>query len=87
MSITDNAGDTVTLHKSKIEYVMAYVNEERETILALSMALRKWLEPDDPQDPKDSDDLTAWRLAQILEDRLSSTEFEENIGNVLGVKK
>lgn len=45
--------------------------EEREQLNALAVALERQLAPLDPKDPKDTDNIHAWRLAQVMTDLLS----------------
>jgi hypothetical protein len=61
--------------RSQLEFAFSYLEEEHETLLALAMALLRQVEPVDPDAPNDAVDTTAWRLAQVLEQRLGSTVF------------
>lgn len=56
-----------------------FLEDELETLLALSITLKNQLEPDDPQNHDDCEHTTAWRLSQVLNDRLASTEFSNNM--------
>jgi len=53
------------------EFIFERWNEERDQFLALATALMIVLEPDNPKDPQDNDNITAWRLSQVLVDLLS----------------
>lgn len=61
--------------QSQLAFALSYLEEEHEKLLALAMSLRRHLEPVDPEHPGDDVNLNAWRLAQILEERLEKTEF------------
>lgn len=60
-------------------FAFKFLQEELEMLLALSFALTNYLEPDDPSNPEDGFNSTPWRLSQVLEDRLSSVEFSNNM--------
>lgn len=65
--------------ESRLEFALSYLSDELETLLALAMALRRQVEPVDPKNPSDEEDTTAWRLAQVLEGRLETTEFHNHM--------
>jgi hypothetical protein len=50
---------------------------ERELLLALAFALERQLEPEDPENPQDSDNVTAWRLCQILYEQLTDSREQK----------
>lgn len=78
--------DLPNVSQGSLDVALAYVEEEHDKLLALAITLRQRLEPADPQDPTDSDDLTAWRLAQLIEERLERTEFSLTLrAFVLGI--
>lgn len=78
--------DTVILNRHTIEYVMAALDEEMETLYALASALCMQIGEPDRANPKDSDNIAGFRLAQLLEDRTASTRLRESIGYMLKVK-
>ena len=55
-------------------------------IVCLAISLVNKLEPKNIEDIQDNEDVIAWRLAQVLEERLSSSEFEDGIRKLLRVK-
>jgi hypothetical protein len=69
-----------------LDFVMDLLSEEREKMLAIAISLYNRLEPKNLQDIKEHEDQTAWRLAQLLEERLSTTEFENAVRELLHVK-
>jgi hypothetical protein len=87
MSNTNKTDDTVTLRKSRIEFVMDYIREEQETMQALSSAIVSCVAVQDTKNPKDSDNIFAFRLAELLDDRLGDAKFEKNIRLMLGVNE
>ena len=54
------------------------MSESQEQIFAIASALSTWLEPKSSDD--NDCDLTAWRLAQVLEEKLSEVEFSTRVG-------
>ncbi len=62
-----------------LQYAMDYMDEELDKLLALSHVLVRELEPKDPKNPTDSDNLTAWRTAEILCERLNEVEFSNTM--------
>jgi len=56
-------------------YTAAFIlnrwTEDRDQLLAMAYALQLVLTPDNPKDPQDGDNITAWRLSQVLVDLLS----------------
>ena len=77
----------VTLSRSTIELALDYIGDEMETLLALSNALVSQVTVQDPKNPKDHDNVFAFRLAELLEDRIASSVFQENIRHILGVTR
>lgn len=69
--------------RSQLEFALSYLEEEIETLLALAMAVRRQVEPIDPEKPSDSVDTTAWRLAQVLEGRLEKTLFVDQMRSLV----
>lgn len=60
--------------KFDLEFAYGMMSEEQDRCAALAHSLVVQLEPNDPENPSDSDDLTGWRLAEILHDKLSSND-------------
>lgn len=83
MMTPNKSGETVTLRKSTIDCVMGYIREELETLLSLSSAVVNFVAVEDTKNLKERDNLNAFRLAELLEDRLGSTTFEKNIKRIL----
>lgn len=83
----DLSQDQANVSQDSLELALDFVEDERDRLLALAMTLRQRLEPVDPKDPTDSDDLNAWRLAQLLEERLTSVRFTDTLRTfVMGSK-
>ncbi len=83
----DLSQDQANVSQDSLELALDFVEGERDRLLALAMVLRQRLEPVDPKDPTDSDDLNAWRLAQLLEERLTSVRFTDTLRTfVMGSK-
>lgn len=61
------------------QFAFEFLKDELETLLALSITLMNRLEPGDPRNPSDKDDTTSWRLSQVLNDRLATVEFSNNM--------
>lgn len=66
---------------SELEFALKFLDDELETLLALSMVLMNQLE--DTRDAETGNGVTAWRLAQVLNDRLASVEFSRNFRHIL----
>lgn len=69
-----------------LDLAMSILNEELEKMLSVALCLMNRLEPKDLHDIRDDEDVIAWRLAQVLEERLSSSEFEDSLRKLLHVK-
>lgn len=65
------------------QFVVDLVSEERSLLFALATTIAQNLEPADPDDPPDDAKLVEWRLAMLLEDRLSKTSFEDGVRQLL----
>lgn len=87
MSNTNKAGDTLMLNRNTVEFVLEYIREEMESLFSLSAAVAAFTAVKDTKNPKDNDNITAFRLAEILEERLGSTAFQNNIRSMLGVEE
>lgn len=87
LTLPDLCPDLPNVTQGSLDVALEYVEDEHEKLLALAIALRHLLEPADPHNPAENDDLTAWRLAQLIEERLSSTTFTNTLrAFVLGPK-
>lgn len=53
-------------------HVIDGIEEHLDQLHALAFALLQRVEPEDPKNPEEECNLTAWRLAQIMYDMLSS---------------
>lgn len=60
-------------------FAFGFLEDELETLLCLSIALKNQLEPNDPNNPGDEFDPTSWRLAQVLNERLSNVGFTNSM--------
>jgi hypothetical protein len=65
------------------EWVLHSISEEQDRLHAMASSLAQRLEPADPAHPGDDAPLVEWRLAQLLQERLESTDFMECIRAVL----
>lgn len=61
----------------------SYFHEEIETMLCLAICLQNHLEPKDPDNPEASEDIIAWRLSQVLHERLTNRRFSEDMRELL----
>lgn len=66
-----------------LEFVFKCLEDEHETLLVLAITLMNRLEPHDPATPEDCADITSWRLAQVLHDRITDTDFLKNIHKLM----
>ena len=57
-------------------FAFDFLNDELDTLLALSTVLMNHIED---QQEKEDVGITAWRLSQVLSERLSSVEFTNNM--------
>lgn len=71
------------IKETAVKLALEMQSEELEKLLALSIGLVNHLEPRDPSDPDQHENLTAWRMAQVLNERLSSTVLQEGIYQML----
>jgi hypothetical protein len=70
---------------ASLGFAFRYLEEEHETLLALAIVLMNRLAPHDPSTPEDCADVISWRLAQVLHERITNTEFLKNMhGLMLG---
>lgn len=63
------------------ELVLDYLKDEHAKLHSLAMCLTKELEPAD--DESDHPQEHAWRLAQMMEERLETTTFSDSIRAIL----
>lgn len=68
--------------RSSLQFALDLIKEERSTLLALAIVLTRQIGPDDHEDTDNFEHTTAWRLAQVLEDRLSCTSIETALEQV-----
>lgn len=68
---------------ASVDLVLEILKEEHEKQLALAHQLTRELAPPDEGDVDDMQPTTEYRLAQMLEERLSKTWLEEAVSNVL----
>lgn len=66
-----------------LDFLARYIADELERLEALSLALEKELCPKDPDNLREGDKVTAWRLAELLNERLSDRAFSDYINRVL----
>ena len=75
---------THTIDVGELQIVFRYIEEEMETLAALAEALVERLGPIDPkQIDCDATDVYAWRVAQVIKERLESQEFMDHIRSVM----
>lgn len=67
----------------ELDFAFRYLEDEHETLLALAIALRHQLEPNDPDNTDDCDHITAWRLSQVLNRRLEETQFLKDMRRLI----
>ena len=82
-ALPDLCQDLPKVSQRSLDAAVEWVEEEHDKLLALAFALVHRLEPVDPQNPTDTDDLTSWRFAQMLEERLSSPQFTDTLRSFL----
>lgn len=68
-----NAAEDHKLRISNYELAMSLIAEREEKIGALVTSLLGQIQPEDEDNPPDELNYTAWRLAQLLDDMISST--------------
>ena len=74
----------MAFEKHEADLVAEYAREEFERLAALAAALEYWVSPQPSGNPDECQNPTAWRLAQVLDDRLSGTAFLKNVDRLLG---
>ena len=74
------AESTYTPTEGRVAHAYKYLCDELETMLALSIVLVNQLEP---VDPESGEGVTAWRLAQVLNERLEGVDFLANMRMLL----
>lgn len=72
--------------QATLELAMSLLHDELEKMLCIAISLVNKLEPKDVNNIQDDEDVIAWRLAQVLEDRLSETAFLDSLRELLRVK-
>jgi hypothetical protein len=70
-----------------LEFAADYLDEELNKLFCLAIVLRDQLEPKNPDDPTDEENLIAWNLARVLLDRLEGVEFSNAMRRLLRVKE
>lgn len=68
---------------AQLEFALKFLGEEHEKLYCLAYAILQRVEPVVPDNPAEDDDITAWRLAQILVERLEKTEFTDAIRSLV----
>jgi len=64
-------------------FAFGFLEDELETLLCLSIALKNQLQPNDPDNRDDEFDPTPWRLAEVLSERLTNVAFTNNMRQLL----
>lgn len=75
--------EKITLHRATIDYAIQCVEEEMETLFSLATSVTWQIGAPDRKNPKDTDNIAAFRLAELIEDRCGSTAFVSNLRFVL----
>lgn len=73
----------VLKYVSSLEGVMNAIEEREEQLYALAATILHHLSPEDEKNIPDEHPHTAWRLAQVLEDKLSSTSHRNYVREIL----
>lgn len=68
---------------SNLEHVMDLIVERDEQLYALASSVLMHLSPKDEKNIPDNHPLTAWRLAQLLDEMLSSTAHTSYVRSIL----
>ena len=63
--------------------VLRILDEEQNQLHALICAVMMLISPKNPDEPEDGIDILAWRLGQILEDRLAKTTVHNFVREIL----
>jgi hypothetical protein len=74
---------TVGHEVTRFTFAMDLIDDEMNKLHCLAIALENQLRPNDPKNPTDTDNLIAWRLAEVLEEKLGSTAFEKGVRSLL----
>ncbi len=75
--------DEVMLNKATIEYALKYVEEEMQTLFALAFSLAWQIGAPDDKNPKDTDNICAYRLANVISERTGTTKFGDSLRYIL----
>lgn len=67
------------------QFAVDYIDEELEVLYSIALPLCERIAPKDPKNLQEEDDIVAWRLAQLLVERLESTRTINNLKQFLGV--
>ena len=62
-----------------VKFAFDLMNDELEALLAWAIVLMNRLEPQNPDEPAHGEDVTSWRVAQVLNERLGSLGFTDNM--------
>lgn len=68
---------------ASLEWVADSIDEREDQLWALVCAIRDRLSPEDERNIPDGHPIAAWRLAQVLEDMLSSTGHRNALRTML----
>lgn len=71
--------EKIVKYVAHLESVIDAIDEREEQLYALAVTLLMQLSPPDVKNIPDKHPLTAWRLAQLLEDMLSSTSHRNYV--------
>jgi hypothetical protein len=73
------------LTKQALQMFVQMIEDEHARLAALSAALEYWTSPKNGEGPDGCQNPTARRLAQLLDERLNSTEHLDRVRHVLNV--
>lgn len=82
-TVPNQLENTTGTTRFNLEFAFKLLEDEFETLFALSTALRNQLERLDSECPKDDRDPVAMRLSQVLTEQLEKALFLDNMRELL----
>jgi len=71
------------LHSIDAHIALAKYTQERDQLEALTISLLNRLAPNNPDEPDENCDITAWRLCEVIYDKVSSNQTGEALRKAL----